>query len=64
MQVHTVIPLFIRTHTHIHTHGLTRLFMTDIKNAKALLYHVIATGTCFSTPWFPAHTRTRTNPAC
>lgn len=65
MQVHTVIPLFIRTHTHIHTHGLTRLFMTDIKNAKGATLpcdcnrHMLLDTLVSST-----HTHTRTHPAC
>lgn len=50
--------------SYTHTHSLTRLFMTDIKNAKVLLYHVIATGTCFSTSWFPAHTLRMLSKSC
>lgn len=64
MQVHTVIPLFIRTHTHTHTHTAS----------QGYLWQTLKMQRRYSTMWLQQahasrhpgfqHTHTRTHPAC
>ena len=58
--VHWHVGAHTDTHSHTHTHTHKVIY----ENAKLLLYHVIATGTCFATSWFPAHSLCMLNKSC